>query len=135
MTLENLGLSAALDDLLRPVATMNGAVFVVTAEGEPRKLPISAETALLRIAHEAVANAARHSSAAHITVTLKYESARVCLDVRDDGGGFEPAAMHSPGEHFGLLGMDERANKIGGELRIESAPGRGTTVSILVPNV
>ena len=134
MTLENLGLSAALEELLRPVATMNGAAFSVTTEGDARKLPISTETAVLRIAHEAVANAARHSGAAHIAVTLKYEPARVRLDVRDDGGGFEPAAPHSPGEHFGLLGMDERANKIGGELRIDSTPGSGTTVSVHIPS-
>jgi signal transduction histidine kinase len=134
MTLENLGLSVALDELLRPVATMNGAELTVATEGEARKLPISTETALLRIAHEAVANAARHSGAAHIAVTLKYEPERVRLEVRDDGGGFDPAAPHSPGEHFGLLGMDERANKIGGELRINSTPGSGTTVSIGVPS-
>lgn len=135
MSLENLGLSAALDDLLRPVATMNGATFAVATEGEACKLPISTETALLRIAHEAVANAARHSGAAQIFVALKYEPGRVRLDVRDDGAGFDPAAPRSPGEHFGLLGMDERANKIGGELRIDSTPGRGTTVSIHVPTV
>ena len=134
MTLENLGLSAALDELLHPVATLNGAAFSVTTEGAARELPFSTETALLRIAHEAVANAARHSGAAHIAVTLKYEPERVRLDVRDDGSGFEPAAPHSPGEHFGLLGMDERANKIGGELRIDSTPGGGTTVSIHVPS-
>ncbi len=134
VTLENLGLLAALDELLRPVATMNGAEFTAVTEGKARRLPISMETALLRIAHEAVANAARHSGAAHIAVTLKYEPGCVRLKVRDDGGGFDPAAQHSPGEHFGLLGMDERANKIGGELRIDSAPGRGTTLSINVPS-
>ena len=96
------------------------------------ELAAPAREALLRIVGEAVTNAARHGKAQHIDVVL---SERPDLQVRiaDDGVGFDPAAIGAlPGRH-GLLGMRERAEEIGGELRVQSRPGEGTEIVVLLP--
>lgn len=85
--------------------------------------------ALIRIACEAVANAAQHSGARSVTVRLERDASLVRLRVMDRGRGFDPAA---PVSGFGLIGMRERARSIGGELRIRSAPGRGSEVDVAV---
>ena len=97
-------------------------------------LPVDVEYNLLRIAQEAVTNAVKHSAARTIEVTLECSPRAIRLTVRDDGVGF--AAPAGPGGrlgHYGLIGMNERATQIGGELSIESEPGQGTTVSLRVP--
>jgi signal transduction histidine kinase len=85
--------------------------------------------ALIRIACEAVANAARHSGATSVTVRLERDASLVRLRVVDRGCGFDTAA---PGDGFGLIGMRERARSVGGELRIRSAPGCGSEVDLAV---
>jgi signal transduction histidine kinase len=88
------------------------------------------ELALLRIAHEALHNAIRHARAEHVVVRLAGESDRAILEVSDDGVGFEPDAPDLRSRHLGLTSMEERADELGGRLRIRSAPGAGTTVRI-----
>jgi len=92
---------------------------------------------LFRIAQEAVNNAIRHGRATHIRIGVAYENNRVALTVQDNGCGFSPEAEDDParlpGEHFGLLSMRERAERIHGRLRIESSPGRGTTIETMAP--
>lgn len=133
VTLEQRGLPAAIDELLRPLATVGGAAFQVQTTGKPARLPGSAETHLLRLAQEAVANATQHAKPHQIDIRIDYGPAEVCLQIRDDGIGFDPAAPVSPGEHFGLQGMRERAEKISARLEILSEPGKGTTVKVCVP--
>ncbi|MFG1856180.1 sensor histidine kinase [Actinomadura geliboluensis] len=105
------------------------ARFTVTGTVEP--LHDELEAALLRIAQEALANAARHAHAERVGVTLSYMDDEVTLDVRDDGRGFAVAARPSGG--FGLTAMRERAERVAGTLEVESEPGRGTAVSARVP--
>ena len=133
VTLEQRGLPAAIEELLRPLATVGGAAFQVQTTGKPARLPGSAETHLLRLAQEAVANATQHAKPRQIDIRIDYGAAEVCLEIRDDGIGFDPAATVSPGEHFGLQGMRERAEKISARLEILSEPGKGTTVNVCVP--
>lgn len=133
VTLEQRGLPAAIEELLRPLATVGGAAFHVQTTGEAVRLPGSVETHLLRLAQEAVANATQHAQPRQIDIRIDYGTASVCLQVRDDGKGFDPAAPVSPGEHFGLQGMRERAEKISARLEILSEPGKGTTVKVTVP--
>jgi signal transduction histidine kinase len=87
---------------------------------------------LFRIAQEAVNNAIHHGRVTtRIDVTVVYDSDAVALTIKDDGCGFtvgEEAAWRQAGEHFGLVTMRERAERLGGQLRIVSAPGQGTTV-------
>jgi signal transduction histidine kinase len=133
VTLEQRGLAAAMDELLRPLATVSGATFESKVSGTPMRLPGTTETHLLRIAQEAVANAAHHSGAKNIHLHLAYEAESVTLEVHDDGRGFDPGSTLAKAGHFGLSGMKERADKIAGRLHIESTPGQGTHVRVQVP--
>jgi signal transduction histidine kinase len=93
------------------------------------RLSAARADALVRIAREAVGNAARHSGAARVSLSLQRRGSRVRLCVTDDGIGFDPAA---PADGFGLTSMRERASSVGGDLRISSVPGRGTEVEALL---
>ncbi|CAM5344168.1 Putative two-component system sensor kinase OS=Streptomyces glaucescens OX=1907 GN=SGLAU_31695 PE=4 SV=1 [Streptomyces glaucescens] len=90
---------------------------------------------LLRIAQEALANTERHSGAARAGVTLSYMGDEITLDVRDDGHGFDPAAVPARGRSggFGLAGMRVRAERLAGRLTLEAEPGHGTAISARVP--
>jgi signal transduction histidine kinase len=132
VALEQRGLHGALQEFLVPLAAESGARFTFEIHGEPRSLPGPAEIHLLRIAHEAVANAARHSAAAEIRVHLTYEPEAVILEIRDNGRGFDPKAP-APRGHFGILGIHERANKLRATVSLESAPGAGTTIRVVLP--
>lgn len=133
VSLEQRGLPAAMEELLKPLATAAGAEFRVSVVGTPFRLGGTMETALLRLAQEAVSNAGKHSQAQTIDLRLDYEPGRVALEVRDDGRGFDLEAASAMAGHFGLSGMRERAEKLGGQLRIESQPGGGTRVSVSIP--
>lgn len=118
-----------LPEALKKVITSHPAArLTVTGTAEPLHEEI--EAALLRIAQEALANAARHSGAERVGVTLSYMDDEVTLDVRDDGRGFS-----APTRGFGLNGMRERAARVLGTLEVESEPGRGTAVSARLPLV
>lgn len=134
VTLEQRGLPAALEELLRPLATVGGATFSVRTAGTPERLPGTVETHLLRLAQEAVANATQHARPRHIEISIEYTTAGVCLQISDDGAGFDSAMPAAQGEHFGLRGMQERAEKISGRLEIRSQPGVGTVVQVRVPS-
>ena len=100
---------------------------------EEKDLPDEYALSIFRIAQEALNNAAQHGEADQVNVSLSIEEERVVLDIRDDGTGFSPPSdWHDLPEedHYGLLGMRERAEAIGAELDIESAPGDGTQVQL-----
>jgi two-component system sensor histidine kinase DegS len=105
----------------------------LTSEVRGAEPAISPERALalFRVMQEALSNVAHHASARHVYVTLDFESPDITLGVRDDGRGFQPAGA-IPG-HYGLRNMAERAARVGGELDVESAPGKGTSVKIRIP--
>jgi signal transduction histidine kinase len=88
------------------------------------------ETVVYRVAQEAIGNALRHSGSQRVTVTLAHRNARVVLEVRDEGNGFD-ATTTQPG--LGLASMRERAASAGGKLTVTSAPGSGTTVRLSIP--
>ena len=95
------------------------------------ELPDTIAEAGLRIISEALTNVARHAQASHAWVQVDETEALVCLEVRDDGSGFDPEAVE-PG-HYGLLGMRERARLAGGTLEMSSDKGRGTTIKVWLP--
>jgi two-component system sensor histidine kinase UhpB len=86
--------------------------------------------ALRRITREATINAARHGRATRIRVSLDANGSGLRLCVEDNGTGFDPEA---PSDGFGLTSMRERALRVGGELMLQSTPGRGTTVEVVLP--
>ncbi len=123
---------ARLPDALAKVAggwsERNGVPAAFTTTGTPRTVHPEVEVTLLRAAQEALANVARHAGASRVGLTLSYMEDLVTLDVRDDGVGFEPASAG-----FGLTGMRQRVQGVGGRLAVESAPGEGTAISASVP--
>jgi len=102
--------------------------------GTPRPLPGRVEGHLLRICQEATVNAVRHAQCKNIRLALQYDRELIQLSIKDDGVGFYAEnATSSAAGHFGLLGMRERAEKIGGSLTILSKPGSGTRINVTVP--
>ena len=132
--LEQHGLVAALRAMAETTTGTAGPKVEVKTTGSERSFPAAVEFHLFRIAQEAIANAIKHGRARTIVIALAHSPEASQLTVRDDGVGFDPAAKdQSPGPHFGLLGMRERAAKIGGELAITASPGTGCTISVDVP--
>lgn len=130
--LQKKDLSAALRDTTKRLTAENEVEAVVEVTGPLRPLPLEVETNLLRIGQEAINNAVKHAHANRIDVTLNFDTRNVRLSIRDDGRGFDPEAQIADG-HFGLIGMRERAEQIGGVLTIDSARESGTQIAIDVP--
>lgn len=132
--LEKHGLSAAL----RAIAETSGPTgpnIEVEVQGKEHPLDAGVDFHLLRIAQEATTNAIKHGNATHINIGLEYLPELTRLQIKDDGCGFDPATSQpSPGPHFGLLGMHERAAKINATLALDSAPSQGCTITISLPN-
>ncbi|HEY9659486.1 MAG TPA: PAS domain-containing protein, partial [Allocoleopsis sp.] len=112
--------AAAMDTTLR--YEIEGAVYA---------LPTEVESNLLRIGQEALTNATRHAHADEIRVELVYDRDQFCLRVKDNGHGFGVGNIPAS-EGFGLLGMSERAERIGAQLTIRSQPGQGTEIIVVV---
>ncbi|CAM5399535.1 sensor histidine kinase [Streptomyces narbonensis] len=134
--LEHDTLPEALRKTVADWAERSGVDTRFTVTGT--ELPLHDEVAatLLRIAQEALSNAARHSGASRAGVTLSYMDDEITLDVRDDGRGFDPLAppeRAGTGHGFGLDGMRARAERLTGTVTVEAAPGEGTAISARVP--
>jgi two-component system, NarL family, sensor kinase len=125
--LDDLGLAAALESLAGSLTGVD-----VEVDAEDCGLASHLETAVFRIAQEALQNVAKHAAAGSVRVALRRQADEVRLEVADDGRGFEPAGGGRDGG-FGLVSMQERAALMGGRLRIESRPGAGTTVTLALP--
>ncbi|MGH8908265.1 MAG: GAF domain-containing sensor histidine kinase [Egibacteraceae bacterium] len=126
------GLPAALDHHIDLLRHAHRADIELTVHGRDRRLSPDREREVLRVAQEALSNALRHASAGRVTVELSLGDA-VTLVVRDDGAGFDPTARTVRARHLGLTSMRERARRLGGHLRIDSAPGAGTAVILDCP--
>lgn len=135
--LEHDGLPEALKKTVADWARRTGVRADFTLTGTAEHLHEEISATLLRIAQEALSNASRHARAARLGVTLSFMGDEVTLDVRDDGRGFDPAAVpeRTGNGGFGLDGMRARAERVAGSLTLESEPGRGTAVSARVPLV
>ena len=127
-------LPGALAQMTQDAANGMPVKIETVVHGTPAPLPGAVENHLLRIGQEAMTNALKHGQAKSIRFDLRYAPESVEITVADDGRGFEfPQNTPSEAGHFGLLGMRERANKIGGTFNLTSQPGRGTTVIVRVP--
>ena len=128
--LEEEGLVAALQARLAAVEARAGLQAEVHAEGD-RRLPLALEEELFWIAEEALNNAVKHAKAQQITVHLRFDDAGVCIEVKDDGPGFDVASAKQGGG-MGMRGIEERVRRIKGKLDIVSTPEKGTTVRVAV---
>jgi signal transduction histidine kinase len=132
--LEKSGLAAALQARLDAVETRGGIRAKLLVEGtfNAEQLPLPIQEELYHIAQEALNNALKHAHPQQVRVGLRFSQDAICLEISDDGLGFALASAQESGG-LGLRGMRERAERIGAELDIESAPGRGTKVTVQVP--
>jgi signal transduction histidine kinase len=104
--------------------------------GLDRRLPPEHETALFRVVQEAIANIDRHACAETVLIQGSIRDHQLSVEVEDDGKGFDERAFATPdraGRGWGLLGMRERVEMLGGRLDIHSAPGMGTHLELSVP--
>jgi signal transduction histidine kinase len=132
--LDDLGLPAALRWYGKEVNQRAGLEVQVEFAGEQQPLSPPVKIALFRIAQEALTNVVKHSGAAHACVRLAFEASEVRLLVEDDGHGFEAGDGARGGRPaWGLLGMRERAELLGGEFHVHSSAGQGTQVSVIIP--
>lgn len=135
--LDELGVEAALQALAERTSNrgieVDASIDLAYEQGRAavRHTP-ELEVALYRIAQEALNNAAKHGRAARAVLEIHEDARSIHLMVRDDGEGFDPAAVQTSG--FGLMGMRERVHLLDGTLQIESAPGDGTTVRATLPS-
>jgi len=111
----------------------SATAFRLDVRGGPPSLPHATHVECLRIVEEALANIRKHAFAAHASVELESRWSELVITIRDDGVGFDPAVAARQGGHWGLLGMRERASRIGASLVVSSQPGAGAVVSLLVP--
>src|SRR5687768_16739693 len=131
--LDDLGLRAALDNYVRNWSSRIGvaATLHMSALLDDR-LASHAETALYRIAQEALTNVAKHARATSVEVILERRGDQVLLIIEDDGVGFDSAAAEASGRGLGLVGMKERAGLVGATLEVESSVDQGTTVFVRI---
>jgi signal transduction histidine kinase len=128
VSLNGAGLAPALREICTAYHDRLGVTVDATLDDVTVPAPV--EHALLRITQEALANAVRHGHASQLAVSMTHRDGQVELTVRDAGSGFDAAAAH-PGR--GLTHIRDRAAELGGTLRVDSAPGRGTTITARVP--
>ncbi len=127
--LDDFGLLPALNWHAREVSKRTGLNVRITAVEISDDLPDEHKTCIYRVVQEAIHNSARHASARNVQVNVNNEGARLVFSIQDDGSGFDKRAVRG----LGLLGMEERVRRLGGELRIDSQMGRGTTITAELP--
>jgi signal transduction histidine kinase len=134
--LDDLGLLPALRWMAGQSAERSGYTVEFDTAIIGGRLALEIETACFRIVQESLTNIARHAQAQHVKIALHRTGGVLELSVHDDGCGFDLAAMRERaviGGSVGVLGMQERAELIGGQLDIESTPGQGSTVRLRCP--
>ncbi|GAP63996.1 hypothetical protein ARMA_2419 [Ardenticatena maritima] len=137
--LHELGLKEALQGYLERVAESameKGVHLHISLQDPPSSLPEPLALTIFRAAQEGVRNALMHADPTHVWISLRFDDARAVLCVRDDGVGFnapEQLSEFALQDHFGLVGIQERAAWVGGTLHIDSAPGKGTVLEVRLP--
>ena len=131
--LEQFDLPGALVTSSKQITEGTDVHIDVTAKGRVRPLPDTVEENLLRIAQEAMTNVIKHSQATAAEIALDYGAKNVVLQIKDNGRGFQRKDCPGPEEgHFGLLGITERAKRLGADVTIQSEPAKGTVITVQV---
>ncbi|MGQ0591783.1 MAG: sensor histidine kinase [Gammaproteobacteria bacterium] len=125
--LEAQALPAALDTMVRKMTRDTRIEPKVSVVGQPRPLAEECEDEVIRIVQESLTNTIKHANASRFEVKILFEPHGTQLQILDDGKGFEPTL---PYDGFGLIGMRERAERIGGDLTIASSPGKGSEIRV-----
>jgi two-component system NarL family sensor kinase len=130
-TLEGRTLPQVLESLAENYNSKGLFRATYKEKGPIRPLPVRIETGIYRIAQEALVNVAQHANASQVLIRLITKPSQVTFSVEDDGIGFDPNKI--PDERFGLIGLNERAKLLGGNLQIRSSPNEGTKVIVHIP--
>ena len=128
--LDDIGLGHALESLFKKMTQGTGLTPAFEVLGRPRPLPLDWEENVFRIGQEVLTNTIRHANASRLTARLIFAPDEVRLDMLDDGRGFDPSRI---GKGYGLLGIKERVQAMGGHLTVRSADGDGTTIIVTLP--
>ena len=134
--LDDLGLVPSLNWLLKKNSLRTGIATDFQSFDHTERLLPCVEVPLYRIAQEALNNVVKHAEATRVSVRIERDDEKVCLSIEDDGKGFsleETGISETSEGGAGLVGIRERVNALGGELRIRTAPGRGTRIAIRIP--
>jgi PAS domain S-box-containing protein len=131
-TLDDLGLTAALEWQAQEFESRTGMRCRVTLPQDPLVLDSERSTAIFRIFQESLTNVARHAKATRVQARLEREVNQLIFEVRDNGRGFAPEEARAR-KSLGLVGMQERALLLNGELKLEGVPGAGTTMTLRIP--
>jgi signal transduction histidine kinase len=129
--LDDFGLATAIERLAETFREHSGLEVDVDTQLGDERVPGELETTLYRIVQEALTNIAKHAGARRVSILLVQRGRSLAAVVEDDGSGFDPDAVAADG--LGLVGMHERVALVGGRLRVEASPGKGTTVAAEVP--
>jgi len=126
--LDDLGLAASLESLAASIPQLE-----VHADARPCELPAHVATSVYRIAQEALQNVVKHAGATKARLRLLTHGDTITLEIEDDGQGFQPGASHATSTGYGLPGMRERAELLGGTLEVKSYPAQGTLLRLRFP--
>lgn len=127
-------IAANLETMAGQIGAESGIPVVCEIIGKPFSLTQMAMHELLMMAREAVYNAVLHGHPQRVDLRVTFARNELTLEVRDNGSGFEPAVvMARDDRHYGLVGMRERVRAVGGDFRLDSAPGRGTDLKVRIP--
>ena len=131
--LDHLGLVPALKHLVDDSKHDLGLEVTFEVHGERRRLDNLIEMVLYRVVQEALTNVSRHAHTDRAWLRLEYQPERVYLQIRDAGIGFEPLQRPGDGHGWGIVGMRERVEAVGGTFYLQTAPGKGTFIEIAIP--
>jgi signal transduction histidine kinase len=127
--LDDLGLVAALDWQAREVSKRTGMIVDTMDENVSESLPEEYKTCVYRIVQEALNNCSKHAYAKNVRVVVRQEPNHLRVSIEDDGEGFDASRVRG----LGLVGMNERVSQLGGALRVDSDPARGTRIRVDLP--
>jgi signal transduction histidine kinase/ligand-binding sensor domain-containing protein len=131
--LESSTLPEALSAIAARLTGGTSILFHLEVKGRVRHLPYDAQANMYLIGREAITNSVNHAQATRILAGLAYSEKELRLMVQDDGVGFDPATAMAKKDHWGMAGMQERATQIGATLTVNTSPGRGTKIEVVVP--
>ena len=131
--LDDIGLVPAVEKYLNSMRRENNCHVTFKVKGAIPRLSSQIETAVYRIVQEALLNVRKHASATELKVTLGSKGNWLIAEVADNGCGFDVEAVDAEGDNWGLIGMRERAEVIGGSLQVKTTMGQGTSVHLEVP--
>jgi signal transduction histidine kinase len=131
--LDDLGLVPALRSWIAQDCNPRGLGVEFDVRGNPERLNPLVETVVFRVAQEALNNVSRHAGVKQVKVALEYSCDQVAIRISDEGVGFDPSEQFRPPRGWGLAGMRERVESLAGQLTLQSSPGQGTTVQVVIP--